>query len=310
MNFQPRDFIETSTGLVFAVVDGQADQGQIPCFLRYRRTADGWVKLNTAQANGWLAATAPRHLMISARLSASLHGVRPTDISKHHRPRARVRSLIDRPPADSLEEKARRCLIIFQDGGIPIEAIGITGSLLIGAQHPASDLDFVFYDRALFQQARMILQAAMAAKTLSELDHSAWREAWDRRDCELTFDEYLWHERRKHHKALCEGTKLDITLVTNPVKEDGHSHKLGPIRIETGIRDAELAFDFPARYRLTHPLIRETLSFSHTYAGQALKGERVEIAGQLEVTASGQQRIIVGSNREAMGEYIRVLRSP
>jgi predicted nucleotidyltransferase len=38
-----------------------------------------------------------------------------------------------------------------------------------------------------------------------------------------------------------------------------------------------------------------------------MTGETVEVAGQLEVDDQGMQRIVVGSNREALGEFIRVL---
>ena len=66
-------------------------------------------------------------------------------------------------------------------------------------------------------------------------------------------------------------------------------------------------FDYPARYRLDHNEIVEALSFTPTYNGQAFTGETVEISGVLEESGDGCRRIIVGSSREAPGEYIKVL---
>lgn len=307
LRYQPRDFIETPEGLIFAVVDRQLDAGRVPCFLRYRRERDTLIKLGTTAANAWLAARAPRYLFQSERLAAALHGVRPEDIHHHYRPRERVAGLLANPARDAIEVKARRCLEILLAGGLAPEDIGLTGSLLIQAQHPASDIDFVLYDRAALHRARAIVRDAIATGELAELTPEAWRAAYERRGCELSFDEYLWHERRKHNKGLCEGTKFDLTLVAD--QEDapgGPVRKLGRVQVTATVSDAERAFDFPARYGLAHPGIAEALSFSHTYAGQALAGERVEIAGQLEETASGQRRIIVGSTREAAGEFIKV----
>jgi len=305
--YQPRDFIETPDGLVFAVVDNQIEHGRVLSFLRYRRKEGQWIKLNTQQANGWLAAHHPDTLFESTRLAARLHGVPVDRIARHHRPRERVAALMSAAAGDPLEAKARRCLDIFLAGGIPPASLGITGSLLIGAQHPASDLDFVIYDRADFHRARELVRAAIASGALNELAADDWREAYERRGCDLSFDEYLWHERRKHNKGLCDGTKFDITLVADCHQPPSDVvQKRGIISLITRVTDASRAFDFPARYRLDHPEIGEVLSFSHTYAGQALAGERVEISGQLEEAGVGKQRIIVGSTREAPGEFIKV----
>lgn len=305
--FHPRDFIETHEGLIFAVVDRQPDAGRVLCFLRYRREGGHPVKLGTAEANAWLAAHAPRYLYQSERLAAALHGVMPGAIHHHYRPRERVAALLTNPPRDAIEAKARRALAILLAGGLAPEVIGLTGSLLIHAQHPASDIDFVLYDRAAFHRARAIVREAIATGELTGLTPEAWREAYDRRGCALTFDEYLWHERRKHNKGLCEGVKFDLTLVADREEEPaGPVRKLGRVRVTTTVSDAERAFDFPACYGLAHPDIAEALSFSHTYAGQALAGERVDMAGQLEETAAGARRIVIGSTREASGEYLRV----
>ncbi len=308
MSFQPRDFIETADGLIFAVVDDQMEAGRVLCFLRYRREAGRMLKLDTAAAQAWLTARAPEWLFQSRRLAAALHGVPVEQIRRHYSPRARAAELAVAPARDLIESRAQYCLAIFRAGGVRLEQVGITGSVLIGAQHLTSDLDFVFYDRAMFHRAREVVRDAVAAGQLAELTPEAWREAYDRRGCELSFADYLWHERRKLNKGLCAGTKFDLTLVTETATGTGAVRKLGPVQLCAEVTDATGAFDFPARYRLAHPDVVEALSFSHTYAGQALAGERVEIAGQLEVTASGQRRVVVGAAREAAGAFIKVIR--
>jgi predicted nucleotidyltransferase len=49
------------------------------------------------------------------------------------------------------------------------------------------------------------------------------------------------------------------------------------------------------------------VSYTATYTGQVKFGERVEISGLLERSSSGDQRVMVGSSREAEGQYIKVI---
>ena len=67
------------------------------------------------------------------------------------------------------------------------------------------------------------------------------------------------------------------------------------------------AFDYPAEFKLDHEEITHVVCFTATYTGQAIKGELIEIAGQVEQASDGLKRIVVGSSREALGEYIKVI---
>lgn len=306
---RPRDFIETPEKLLFAVVDSQIEAGRVLGYLRYRDIAGAWVKLGSEEAQDWLLQHHPGYLFESQRLAASLHGVLLEQISRHYQPVVRAAELLGQPTSDAIENKARGCLQLFMDGGLPPASVGITGSLLVGAQHARSDLDFVLYERADFHQAQAIIRQAIEQGHFRELTTEDWRDAYARRNCELSFEEYVWHERRKFNKALIAGTKLDITLTTEaPDEADAGVRKMGQVHVETLVTDAAEAFDYPARYRLAHPGIAEAISFTQTYAGQALAGETVDIRGQLEETSAGIRRIVIGSTREAPGEFMRVIR--
>ncbi|PKL59366.1 MAG: DNA polymerase subunit beta, partial [Methanomicrobiales archaeon HGW-Methanomicrobiales-4] len=54
------------------------------------------------------------------------------------------------------------------------------------------------------------------------------------------------------------------------------------------------------------PIISKVFSFTHTYTGQARKGEKIEARGVIE-QHNDEQWLIVGTTREAKGEYIRSL---
>ncbi|CAI8876660.1 nucleotidyltransferase domain-containing protein [Methylocaldum szegediense] len=306
--YQPRDFIETPDRLIFAVVDSQLEEDRVLCFLRYVKIDGQFTKMGTREANAYLEAHAPQYLFSSKRLDARLHAVSQKSISRHYRPQQRVQDLLSSGPHDEIERKAVRLMQKLGSRGLDLSRLGLTGSLLIGAQTPKSDLDFVIYGREAFFQAREIVGRLLETGELRDLDDAAWRDAYDRRGCALSFEEYVWHERRKLNKALIDGTKFDITLVDEPLsKEPGAVRKLGPIRIRAQVADATYAFDYPAVYRLSHPEITEAISFTHTYAGQAQTGETIEIAGLLEESETGTRRVIAGSSREAQGEYIKVV---
>jgi len=81
--------------------------------------------------------------------------------------------------------------------------------------------------------------------------------------------------------------------------------------IQAKVTDDFLAFDYPARFKVKSASgVTEIVSYTHTYAGQARKGETVEAQGVLEKVISkkgSRLRLLIGSTREAKGEYIKVL---
>jgi predicted nucleotidyltransferase len=136
-----------------------------------------------------------------------------------------------------------------------------------------------------------------------------WREAYQRRGCSLTFAEYVWHERRKLNKFAYGGTKVDISCVAGPPSyAQARGRKLDRRIIQAIVTNDRDAFDYPARYGIEHPEISDILCYNPTFTGQARAGELVEAAGWEEETCGGRRRLVVGTSREAAGEYLKVLR--
>ncbi|QXP85695.1 nucleotidyltransferase domain-containing protein [Methylococcus sp. Mc7] len=308
-DFLPKDFIQTAEGLHFAIVDGNPEDDRLLCTLRYVPTDDGRLrKLGTAEAAAFLQERHPDYLRLSRRLDAVLPAVPLECIARHFHPRDRVRTLIAGQSRDPIEAKVRRLLGLFAAEGLNLAEFGLTGSLLIGAQTPASDIDLVVYDPSTFDAARAVVAKATADGRLSEPAEADWRKAYERRGCTLAFEDYLWHERRKFNAGFIEGTKFDLTLVLpRPLDPIQPAAKRGPMILRATVTDDRRAFEYPARYRTDHPRVGAILSFTHTYVGQARTGEKIEASGQLEALPDGTERLVVGSSREAPGEYIRVL---
>ena len=308
-----KDFIETEEGLCFAVVQNGAERcgtdDKVLCFLRYIRLEDGqWQKVLTAQANDYLKMHYPAYLHYSAVLDANLHAVAVDKIASHHQPRQRLQQVLNNPQRDNVEQDLYDLCSLFQQNGLDLLQAGVTGSILIGAQKPDSDIDVVFYDRDTFHKARAITSDLIYKQQLTNLDDIAWQEAYERRSCSLSLEEYVWHERRKYNKALINGRKVDLNFVDGQIhSETSKFQKCGTIVLQCKIMEDKHSFDYPALYTIDNETIKTVVCFIATYTGQASIGETVEISGLLERAVDGGYRIVVGSSREAPDEYIKVI---
>lgn len=310
MRYLPRDFVETPEGLLFAVVDRSTDKETIPCFLRYCRSTDGSCrKLGTGPANDLLRREHPRYLFRCEKRDAALHGVSFQDVARHLRPRDRLQTLLDpRYRADSFEARTARLLRALMSEGVGLYSLGVTGSVLVGSYRSGSDIDLVLYDAAAFNRAREAVSRLTGRGVLTVMDDAAWRDAYARRGCALNYEEFRWHEERKRNKSVFEGTKFDISLVDEQSEDSLRAwRKLGAVRVLTRVTSDERAFDYPARLQVDHEQIGEVVAFTATYSGQARVGERIDVYGLLEQAADGTRRIVVGTDREARGQYIKVV---
>lgn len=307
--FLAKDFIETREGLIFAVVENGLEQEKVLCFLRYHKLDGQWKKLETGAANNFLSLHYPHYLYYSSLKQAHLHAVCPQDIIQHHQPRKRLKSLLNDQATDSVINDLLLLCHLFKDKGLNLDLIGVTGSVLIAAQKQSSDIDLVFYCREIFHQARALIPQLINQGACSELDENAWKTAFNRRNCEITYADYLWHELRKKNKLLINQRKVDLSFVSSKVQTTGLScyKKLQATTLKVQVFDASLAFDYPAIFLINHPHIHSIVCYTATYTGQAEAGEWVEVAGFVEQAENGEQRIVVGSTREAKEQYIKVM---
>jgi uncharacterized protein len=308
-----KDFIETAEGLCFAVVQNGAetceDGNKVLCFLRYLKQDDGrWQKVSTEQANAYLKTHHPGYLHYSAVLDAQLHAVTMDNIVWHHQPRQRLQQVLNNPQRDKVEQDLYDLCLLFQQNGLDLAQVGVTGSILIGAQKQDSDIDLVFYRREAFHKARAMTADLIGKQQLGNLGEKDWQEAYARRSCDLSLQEYVWHERRKFNKALINGRKFDLNFVAETGNVNSNVYqKCGEITVRCKITEDQYGFDYPALYSIDHESIKTVVCFIATYTGQAVVGEMVEISGLLEQAEAGCKRIVVGSSREAPGEYIKVI---
>ncbi|HAN99101.1 MAG TPA: hypothetical protein DCQ98_17450 [Planctomycetaceae bacterium] len=313
--FRARDFVITEEGLALALVlDGPID-GKLFGTLRYRRDGDRWVKLGTHEGNR--AAESAGLLQRLESLDVSLPAISPDRVVMHLEQRRSLSRLIERaatnetlasmPQQDAIVDprpaRLARLVEILQRRGIPLDVLGITGSLLIGAVSPAGDIDLTIRGTAAFDATRRAVHEAIAAGELQSLSHADWRTAWERRGSSLTFDEYRRHQERKGTQWLIDGTKVDLSLAL-PTELPTAGRKIGRRTIRARILDDRHAFALPARWQVEHAEITEILTWTATFTGQVRCGETCLAIGTVERTTDGSLRLLIGADREAADDRL------
>lgn len=293
-----RDFIEDKDGWLYAV-STYDNAESVGCVLRYVPDENGervhasgrhYTKYDFDEAYALVAEKKPQY-------AGLLHRVPYADVKRVLKPDLEISRIAQDHPG------AQKLLDIFK---LPPGTIGCTGSLLCGLANEGSDIDMVVYGKYWFAAQKLVEQSIRHGK-IEGLSPDMWLRVYEKRKPEIPYDQFVLHEQRKFNRGQIEGTYFDI-LYTRSYNEiesapAGKGTVLGKQTIEAVVKDASWAFDNPAIYEVEHESVSRVLSFTHTYSGQALRGETIEACGVLE--QHGNERwLIVGTTREARGEYI------
>jgi hypothetical protein len=290
------------------------------------RDCDGWLYAVAAYDNDVSAGCILRYIPDKNGERLDPSGVRyrkvgfeeAFDLVHHHKPE--YDGLVHRIPLEDIVEVLKpdvylhkiadadiRVSRLQQIFNLPAGAFGVTGSMLCGIAGPDSDIDGVVYGR-YFTQAQKQLKEGIATGSIEDLNESLWKAVYKKRNPDLGYEEFLIHEQRKWNRGQIDGTYFDLLYSRGYENLPGYLMQKGKVlgwdTIEAVVTEDEFSFDSPAVYEVDHPVIAKVLSFTHTYTGQAKAGERIEAQGVVEQHGN-EQWLIVGTTREAKGEYIR-----
>ncbi|VVB94318.1 Uncharacterised protein [uncultured archaeon] len=294
-----RDFIITHDDWIFAVAD-YCHEGGIRSILRYvpdpegKRGADKkYRKLDFDDSFVFMKKERPEWV-------SDVHIVPLDSVKQVLAPEKRLPSLVKK------NSKVRAIVNTLK--AIPPDKMGVTGSLLAGLENESSDIDFIVYGSSWFKARDIIARAKLEKNPITEISDEMWHEIYKKRRPELPYDEFLTHELRKGNRGMVGGTYFDLLYVRDweDIAPCLRGRDIGIKTIEATVTNADFSFDSPAIYKIDHPEIDYVLSYTHTYAGQALAGERIEARGVVEVIGN-MKRLVVGTTREPKGEWIRSL---
>jgi predicted nucleotidyltransferase len=293
-----RDFIEDRDGWLYAV-STYDNREKVGCVLRYvpresgeRFRQDGrrFHKLDFDEAYALIRCVKPAYANAVQRVPVE-------DVVRVYKPEEELASICAR------NQKVRRLASLFSlPGGI----LGCTGSFLCGLENEESDIDLVVYGKAWFT-AQEQLRKMIEEGVINDLSPEMWQKVYAKREPAIPYPVFVLHEKRKWNRGEIEGTYFDL-LYTRAYGDLGNvpterGKVLDRRCIRARVRDASLAFDNPAVYRVQHEEISQVLSFTHTYSGQALAGEIIEAKGVCE--EHGEEKwLVVGTSRTAPDEYI------
>ena len=293
-----RDFIEDTDGWIYAVSTYDNPE-TIGCVLRYVPDVKGervhssgrhYTKFDFEDAYAFIARHKPHY-------AGLLHRIPYRDVKRVLKPEVEIGHIARDHP------RVQKLLDLFR---LPKGTIGCTGSLLCGLENEHSDIDMVVYGKHWFVAQDLVRRGIQEGK-IEGLSPDMWRKVYEKRKPDISYDQFVLHEQRKWNRGQIEGTYFDIlytrsydSLNSAPT---GKGTEIGRMTIEAKVTDVSLVFDNPAVYEVEHESVSRVLSFTHTYSGQALAGERIEACGICE--QHGDERwLIVGTTREARGEYI------
>jgi predicted nucleotidyltransferase len=293
-----RDFIVTQDDWIFAVVSYD-NSSYVQAFLRYipdesgdRMRSDGkrFKKVGFDEAYKLLKNSKP-HYLNNAQL------IPFEEIIEVKHPQQYI--------ARTDDKKVLKVVELLESYGVERSHMGVTGSRLVDLQAETSDVDFVVYGRESFECARHALKDMTQSGMLPQISTEMWLKVYNKRSPELTLKEFVAHEGRKWNRGIVEDTYFDLLFVRdyNEVQVEPIGVDNGYVRTTAVVTNVDFAFDSPAIYEVSHDEIAKVLSYTHTYVGQALVGETIEVRGVYN--EANVNRVIVGTTREAKGEWIK-----
>lgn len=288
-----RDFVRV--GGYFLSIVGYKNSKTAKCFLRYIPDENGDRILNGRKYRKISHDEAVKTEIASKYLRNGIFQIPIGSIDEVYKPEERLDFTLR-------SEEVRKIVNFFKN--IPREKMGVTGSRLLGLEGSDSDVDFIVYGKWWFT-AREKLKKGIQADELSEPD---WDFIYRKRKISLPYNVFLTHERRKYHRAFIGSTYFDLLYVRDydELEKDIPEEvgkKIGKVEVVGLVKDDSFVFDYPAYYPITHPKIHAVLSFTHTYVGQAFRGEQIIAKGELE-EINGKLYVIVGTKREVTDEFI------
>ncbi|WNY28114.1 hypothetical protein MmiEs2_02960 [Methanimicrococcus stummii] len=316
-----RDFFVTKDDLIFSVPDYCHPKEGIRAVLRYipdengprvrKSTGKRYRKAGFEESFDFLRENYPTWVFDVAVVPRSeiIEFLKPGDVVKD--------ILSGKRENPAALELIRR----FKEAGISENSMGISGSILPGLENDESDIDFLVYGED-WQKAKEILAAMKKEDSeekigsdtpyrISELDENMWRTVYQKRKSPFSFDVFMAHEIRKGNRGMFvvdsgKNVYFDLLFARSqnqikaPIQRGIDTEK---IVIEATVTNDDFAFDSPAIYLIDHAEIDEIYSYTHTYAGQARKGEKIRARGIVEVIGD-KKRLVIGTTREAEDEWM------
>jgi predicted nucleotidyltransferase len=245
-------------------------------------------------------------------------------IQQVYDPRGRVADIYAHGPKDRLEENALALVrLLALTANVPLEKLGISGSVLFGLHHSKSDIDIVVYGgtegRAVHQALRHLLDNPSESVCPLDRDQLMALHATHRPELPLSFADFARLQTRKVNEFFFKEFQCFIMFVKWPDQwgeryADPSFEQCGSAKISARVTDERESIFTPCRYLIEDVVflkgrprsdLREIISFRGLFSDQARAGEWVLAKGSLERVISQSApvyyRLTVGGQ---VGDYL------
>ncbi|MFX1259337.1 MAG: hypothetical protein ACFFAN_15895, partial [Promethearchaeota archaeon] len=310
------DYIETKQdNLIFDVKGLLHPNDRKICFIRFYPSPEGdrikegkkYKKIyNLKERYSFLRKKFPQHLFFSNELDLELQGVKNKNIKRIYAPREYLKKLTKKEDLSYFENCSKKlCELFINEGEIPENSIGITGSPMVGLNKDDSDIDLIIYGTATsikFQsRLKKILNKSNNCRTYNLKEYKAHYN-WRVGGSNILFKDFLKSEKRKYHQGKFFDFDFFIRYIKSPKDWQGNYYdykykNYGRIRLKAEILDAIDSIFTPCSYKINvlrvldksqtfgkidKSLLCEIDSFRGRFCEQAIKGEIVLVEGKLE----------------------------
>jgi len=310
------DYIESKNdNLIFDVKGLLHPNDRKICFIRFYPDQEGdrvrkgihYKKIyNLNKRYSFLKENFPKYLFYSKKLDLELQGVRTKDIKRIYSPKDYFKSLTKKENLSTLEKYSKKlCEIFINEGNIPKDAIGITGSPMVDLDKQNSDIDLIIYGTktslAFQENLKEILKKSNNYRKY-KLEEFRHHFNWRAGGSSLSFEDFMRSEKRKLHQGKFFNTDFFIRYIKSPEDWKGsfYDYKYkdcGRLKLTAEIIDSTDSIFTPCAYKI-NPIkilssnqlfnkideipLEEINSFRGRFCEHAIKGERVLVEGKLE----------------------------
>ena len=322
------DFVETLEGLIFDVKGVVHPPNRIIAFLRYfphgkgerKRERKSYSKVySLSKRYALLKERYPQYLIYDPIFNETFCEVSADAVKNHYEPVEKLRELRSSNSLNILESQALQLAKLLKEtANIPWNAIGISGSIMVGLHAPSSDIDAIVYGS---EDCRKVFSTL---KNLSNKKQEPFKP-YTREDLKTLFDfrskdtmmnyqDFVRSESRKVMQGKFLQTDYFIRFVKDwdEVDEkygDFHYVNVGYARVEATVVDDSESIFTPCVYKVSDVRVlegpqigsvEEIASFRGRFCEQARKGEVVIAQGKVERVRDNMQnreffRLLLGN---------------
>ena len=302
--------VETREGLIFTVKGLVHPPDAVIAYLRYVPDPSGDRESGGTryrrvygfqEQEDLLRARWPWYLRKDSVFGLLLQAVPVDDIRRVYDPCHRLKNLWERGPADRLEEGVLGLTeLVRETANVPLEALGLSGSALLGLHRADSDMDIVAYgdeeSRSVHRALTDLLHERSAAVQRPRTEELAAIHDEHCLDTPISLVDFARLQARKVNEGRFRGRPYFFRFVKRraqvPERYGNLRYEpLGPALIRARVEDDAEALFTPCRYEVGHVTflegaptegLREIVSFRGRFTDQAKSGEWVSARGRLE----------------------------